>query len=48
MDSWEITKIAGGVLSALLVAFGSGTIAEILAGGSGARPPSRAMCCRSR
>ncbi len=30
MDSWFFNKIAGAVLSALLVAFGAGTIAEIM------------------
>ena len=33
MDSFEFNKIAGAVLSALLLAFGGGTIAEIFAGG---------------
>lgn len=32
MDSWFFNKIAGGVLAALLVAFGSGTLAEIFGG----------------
>jgi cytochrome c len=31
MDSWEFNKIAGAVLTALLIAFGSGTFAAILA-----------------
>lgn len=30
MDSFEFNKIAGAVLSALLIAFGSGTLADIL------------------
>ena len=34
MDSFEFNKIAGGVLAALLLAFGSGTVIEIF-GGSG-------------
>lgn len=29
MDSWEFNKIAGAVLAALLLAFGSGTFADI-------------------
>lgn len=32
MDSWVFNKIAGAVLAALLVAFGAGTMAEILVG----------------
>jgi cytochrome c len=35
MDTWEFNKIAGGVLSALLLAFGAGTVAEIVQGGHG-------------
>ncbi len=35
MDSWFFNKIAGAVLSALLVAFGAGTLSEILHGGHG-------------
>ena len=35
MDSWFFNKIAGAVLSALLVAFGSGTLSQILGGGHG-------------
>jgi len=31
MDTWEFNKIAGAVLSALLLAFGMGTVIEILA-----------------
>lgn len=34
MDSWVFNKIAGAVLSALLVAFGAGTLADILTYGS--------------
>ena len=30
MDSWYFNKIAGAVLSAVLIAFGAGTLAEIL------------------
>ena len=33
MDSWFFNKIAGAVLAALLVAFGSGTLSQILSGG---------------
>lgn len=33
MDSFEFNKIAGGVLAALLLAFGGGTLAEIFQGG---------------
>lgn len=33
MDSWFFNKIAGGVLAALLIAFGAGTLAEIVHGG---------------
>jgi cytochrome c len=33
MDSWFFNKIAGAVLSALLVAFGAGTLADIFKGG---------------
>ena len=33
MDSFEFNKIAGAILSALLLAFGAGTISEIFAGG---------------
>ncbi|MFM1813767.1 MAG: hypothetical protein RLZ98_462 [Pseudomonadota bacterium] len=33
MDSFEFNKIAGAVLSALLVAFGSGTLLEVLGAG---------------
>ena len=33
MDSFEFNKIAGAVLSALLLAFGGGTISEIFTGG---------------
>ncbi len=32
MDSWIINKVAGAVIAALLVAFGTGTLAEILVG----------------
>ncbi|MGE3711914.1 MAG: cytochrome c family protein, partial [Hyphomicrobiaceae bacterium] len=32
MDSWEFNKIAGAVLAALLLAFGSGTLADIITG----------------
>lgn len=32
MDSWYFNKIAGAVLSAVLVAFGAGTLAEIVHG----------------
>ena len=41
MDTWYFNKIAGGVLSALLVAFGAGTLAEIVHSGHGdsARKP---------
>lgn len=35
MDSWYLNKIAGAVLSALLVAFGAGTLADIFKGGHG-------------
>ena len=35
MDSWYINKIAGAVLAALLIAFGAGTLAEIVRGGHG-------------
>lgn len=40
LDSWEFNKIAGGVLSALLVAFGTGTLADIMHGhgGKAAKP----------
>jgi cytochrome c len=34
MDSFELNKIAGAVLAALLLIFGSGTLIEILQGGS--------------
>lgn len=34
MDSWFFNKIAGAVLSALLVAFGAGTVTDIFKGGS--------------
>jgi cytochrome c len=30
MDSWYINKVAGAVLSAILVAFGAGTLADII------------------
>jgi|LNFM01.1.fsa_nt_gb cytochrome c len=33
MDSWFLNKIAGAVLAALLVAFGAGTLSDILGGG---------------
>ncbi len=33
MDSWFFNKIAGAVLSALLVAFGAGTLSDIVKGG---------------
>lgn len=33
MDSWEFNKIAGAVLAAMMVAFGSGTFAGIFASG---------------
>jgi cytochrome c len=33
VDSWEFNKIAGAVLSALLLAFGAGTVADIIRGG---------------
>ena len=33
MDSWFFNKIAGAVLSALLVAFGAGTLSQIISGG---------------
>ena len=33
MDSWEFNKIAGAVLAAVLLAFGAGTVAEIIHGG---------------
>ena len=33
MDSFDFNKLAGGVLSALLLAFGSGTIGEMFGGG---------------
>ncbi len=33
MDSWFFNKIAGAVLAALLVAFGSGTLSGIVGGG---------------
>ena len=35
MDSWVFNKIAGAVLAALLVAFGVGTLADIVNGGHG-------------
>lgn len=35
MDSWFFNKIAGAVLAALLVAFGAGTLADIIQGGHG-------------
>ena len=35
MDSWEFNKIAGAVLAAVLLAFGAGTVAEIIHGGHG-------------
>lgn len=34
MDSWFFNKIAGAVLAALLVAFGAGTLSQIVSGGS--------------
>lgn len=37
MDSFELTKIAAGVLSALLVIFGMKTIVELNAGGHGGK-----------
>ena len=33
--SWEFNKIAGATIAALLVAFGSGTVADIIQGGHG-------------
>ncbi len=33
MDSWYINKIAGAVLAALLLAFGAGTLLDIVRGG---------------
>ncbi|HXF53647.1 MAG TPA: cytochrome c family protein [Hyphomicrobiaceae bacterium] len=39
MDTWEFNKIAGAVLSALLLAFGTGTLIEILASGHAANKP---------
>ena len=33
MDSFELNKIAGAVLAALLVAFGSGTVLEVVSAG---------------
>lgn len=33
MDSWEFNKIAGAVLTAVLLAFGAGTVAEVIHGG---------------
>lgn len=35
MDSFEFNKIAGGVLAAMLLAFGSGTLADIVMSGHG-------------
>jgi cytochrome c len=35
MDSWFLNKVSGAVLAALLVAFGSGTLADILMGHGG-------------
>ena len=35
MDSWEFNKIAGAVIGALLIAFGAGTLAEIMHSGHG-------------
>ena len=39
MDTWEFNKIAGAVLSALLVAFGSSTVLEILSQSHAAHKP---------
>lgn len=39
MDGWEFNKIAGAVLAALLLAFGFGTVIEILAEGHAAYKP---------
>ena len=39
MDSWEFNKIAGAVLSALLVAFGGSTVIEILSKSHAALKP---------
>lgn len=33
MDSWDFNKLAGAVLSALLLAMGSGTLSDIVKGG---------------
>lgn len=33
MDSWDFNKLAGAALSALLLAFGGGTLSEIVKGG---------------
>lgn len=40
MDSFELTKIAAGVLSALLVIFGAKTVVELNTGGHGAHTES--------
>ena len=42
MDTFELTKIAAGVLTALLVIFGAKTLVEINAGGHGAHGDSHA------
>jgi cytochrome c len=39
MDTWEFNKIAGAVISALLLAFGSSTVLEILAKGHASHKP---------
>ena len=47
MDSWFFNKIAGAVLAALLVAFGAGTLAEIVRRACRRRQGQAGLsCCR--